>query len=143
MFFCCTIYLPLYVCLQIALLGTTLAYTSPHYKGYVYPRYTEVIGVLIGLLSVIPLPIMAVLGLANTAGPLYKVVLLVVAIITSINEECILTPSELPPLVPPFCTVMRWEYTLIYMRMRRVMSSSLFAGFLHFLTVYPKSYGRE
>ncbi|OWF40780.1 sodium- and chloride-dependent glycine transporter 2-like [Mizuhopecten yessoensis] len=58
------------ISMLIALLGTTLAFKSPVHNGYEFPKYAQTLGVMIGLLSVIPLPILALHGLYSTSGSL-------------------------------------------------------------------------
>ncbi|XP_069113076.1 sodium- and chloride-dependent glycine transporter 2-like [Argopecten irradians] len=56
--------------LFIALLGTILAFKPPVHNGYVFPPYARALGVVIGLFSVVPLPIMALYGLYRAKGSL-------------------------------------------------------------------------
>ncbi|XP_033754993.1 sodium-dependent dopamine transporter-like [Pecten maximus] len=56
------------IALFISLLGTILAFKPPVHNGYEFPQYAKVLGVVIGLVSVVPLPIMALHGLYRTSG---------------------------------------------------------------------------
>ncbi|XP_060084631.1 sodium-dependent dopamine transporter-like [Ylistrum balloti] len=56
------------IALFIALLGTVLAFKPPVHNGYLFPEHAKAIGVVIGLVSIVPLPVMALHGFYCTSG---------------------------------------------------------------------------
>jgi len=55
------------------LVATVANYQHPTYKGYVYPQYIGVVGMMIALISVVPVPILAMIQLIGSSGTLKQV----------------------------------------------------------------------
>ncbi|XP_069110417.1 sodium- and chloride-dependent glycine transporter 2-like [Argopecten irradians] len=56
------------VIMVIQIIVAFMKYEEPTYKGYVYPSYTSVLGTLICLASIIPLPVVTCLDVIRTPG---------------------------------------------------------------------------
>jgi len=54
-------------------IATVMNYKHPSYKGYVYPQYVGVVGMMIALVSIVPIPVAAVYQIITSRGSLKQV----------------------------------------------------------------------
>ncbi|XP_060068555.1 sodium- and chloride-dependent betaine transporter-like [Ylistrum balloti] len=54
----------------IAFLASLLSLEIPRYSEYIFPSYTQVLGVFIALLAVMPIPVIALKGILRAEGPI-------------------------------------------------------------------------
>jgi len=72
------------------LIVTLVNYDHPTYKGYIYPQYIGFVGMMIALVSVIPVPALAVYQLITSRGSTVQVSNLPKMFLEWKNHECLL-----------------------------------------------------